>query len=125
MVDIRRRSTPGRPGDLERRRAFAQVTRLEQEVDEPGVVVAVKMSEGDRPDRARIDAEALHREQPGRAAVDQQPRRLSGEEEAGVEAAAAAQGIAAAENVKLESRHGSRSRAFPLATRRPTARTTP
>ena len=91
----------GRPGDHERSLALAHVPGFEQQEDEPGVVVAVQMGQRDGADRSRIDAEALHREQPGGAAVDQQSRRAARQQERRVQAAAATHGVAAPEDMEL------------------------
>src|SRR3546814_20003286 len=66
-------------------------------------MVAMQMGDQDRVDRIRIDAELLHGDQRGGAAVDEETGGRAGHHEAGIEAAAAAESVAAAEKLKLHA----------------------
>src|SRR3546814_2375928 len=67
-------------------------------------MVAMQMGDQDRVDRIRIDAELLHGDQRGGAAVDEEAGGRARHHEAGIEAAAAAESVAAAEKLKLHAR---------------------
>jgi hypothetical protein len=72
-------------------------------------VVAVQVADTDQIHEIRIQTEAPHRDQRRGPAVDQGVRRAVVEVHAGLEAAPAAEGIAATQELKTESGHGSGS----------------
>ena len=86
--------------------ALAAEHRVDQQERHPRAVVAVKMREEDHVDAVGVDTLRPHRDQRRRAAIEQEPRRRRRRraggrrrfhQDAGLKAAAAAEGIAGAE----------------------------
>ena len=99
----------------ERFRAAGAVVRVAEQERQAAEVVAVQVGDQDGADGRRFDAAALHRRERRGAAVEQRRRQwtvagLPAEQEAGVQPAAAAEGVAAAQHLKPERHAGSRSR---------------
>jgi hypothetical protein len=90
----------GRPGKRERARALAEM-RLEHEVGDAAEMIAVEMRDQDRVDGAARNAEPLEPDQRGGAAIDQKVRALAHHVEAGVEAAARAERVPAADELQM------------------------
>ncbi|GCC48661.1 hypothetical protein chiPu_0032789, partial [Chiloscyllium punctatum] len=89
-----------RPRDHQRPGAAGEL-RIEQEERQSGKMVAVEMRDQDQVDRVAVDLEPLQRRQRGGAAIDQEIDALAADVEAGVEAAAGAERIAAADKSQL------------------------
>ncbi|MGY3272706.1 hypothetical protein ACVJ5M_000303 [Bradyrhizobium sp. S3.7.6] len=71
--------------------------RIEQDKRQPGKMVAVEMRDENEVDLVAVDLESLQRRQGRRAAIDQEVGRAPRDVEAGVEPAARAEGVAAAD----------------------------
>ena len=91
---IEPRPRPRRTGDQQRLFPAGEKLRVEQEERQPAEMIAVQMREDDRVDAVGIDALPFQRRHGRGAAVDQQ-RALGGlQEEAGIEPATRAEGVA-------------------------------
>jgi hypothetical protein len=105
--DLHRRHHPlasaRRPGDDERALAPAELA-VEDEEGHAAEVVTVEVREEDAVDRGGIDAGALQGDERRGAAVDQDAAAGTVEAETGLEAPAAAEGVAGAEEAKPETR---------------------
>ncbi len=91
----------GRARDGERHGPAPELPVEDQE-RERAEVVAMQVREGDRADRRRIDVGPPHGDERGGPAVDEQAPARALEEQAGLEAAAAPEGVAGAEDVDLQ-----------------------
>src|SRR5579871_3333240 len=89
-----------RSGQRERPRALAEM-RLEHEIRNAAEMIAVEVAEEDRVDGVARNAEPLEPDQRGGAAIDQEIRRLADHVEAGVEPAARAERISAADELQV------------------------
>jgi hypothetical protein len=74
------------------------VLRLEQQKRQAAEMIAVEMAEEHPVDGRGLDAEAAHGDERGGAAVDQEALAAGGHEEAGLQTAAAAERVAAAQH---------------------------
>ena len=92
------RPRAGRAGDDQRTLAPRHELRVEQQERQRAEMVAVQMRQDDAVDIAVIEPARLQRHRRGRAAIDQQRRLRGFQPEAGVEAAAGAEGIAGADD---------------------------
>ena len=91
----------GRPGDGERAFALEHVVRVQHEERHATDVIGVKVREEDDVDVVAIDRELVHRNERGRAAIDEGIDTPSDEMEAGIESSARAEGIAAADELQM------------------------
>jgi hypothetical protein len=87
----------GRAGDDERPPALADELGVEDEERHAAEVVAVEVRQHDRVDGARVEAEPPEPDEHRGAAVDQDAAAAALDQEAGLEPAPAAEGVAAAD----------------------------
>src|SRR5262249_52086394 len=92
---------PRRAGDRERAGAPAELA-VQDEERQPAQVVPMEGAQDDRVDRSGIEPGALRGDQRRGAAVEEERAPGAGEVEAGLEAAAAPEGVARAEEAEGE-----------------------
>ena len=95
---IEPRARAGRPRDQQRPFAAREKLRVEQQERQAAEMIAVQMRQHDAVDPVRIEPARLQRRQSRGAAIDQQRALGRFQPEAGVEAAARAEGVAGAGN---------------------------
>src|SRR2546425_9338408 len=93
-----------RADERERRRPPAVELRVQNEEGEAAEMIAVEMRDEDGADAVGIDAEPPHRDHARGAALDQERAGGRLDEKAGVEPSAAAEGVAAPEELKSHQR---------------------
>src|SRR4051812_11388151 len=89
------------PGDVQRAPARMLVQIIGKEKRQPRRVIAMEMAQENRLEALRAEARSLQRQQRGRTAVEEEEPPFGLDKIAAVISAAAAEGVAASENVEF------------------------
>jgi len=104
-----------RTADVERALARMLVEVVDKEKRQAAVVVAVEVAQKNRVEPSRAEATALHRQERRRAAVEKKQLPAAFDQIAAGVSAAAAESVAAAEDVELHRAHASLNLFFRFA----------
>ncbi len=94
-----------RPGHDQRPGAFADQLAVQDQERQPAEVIAVQVAQQHRVDGVGRDPVAAHADERGGAAVDEKAGAAAFDQHAGLQAPAAAEGVAAAEKGETHGRH--------------------